>query len=468
MDVDKILAGKYPAKAHAIRVTDYIKAKLPDAMGILYLEGRASALLEDSDEPVPWRQRRSFMYLTGLDEEADCYLIHDLSTGHSKLFIPPVDPATVIWSGMPLSPEEALAKSDVDEVLPSSELNAQLVKIGADLKAATGGKSSTVFALADRINPHITFLQFEYKNFEVLAEALDACRVVKDDYEVALIRRANQVSADAHRDLMRRARTAGNESELEGRFIAECYRQNARFQAYPGIFASGRDAATLHYVKNNKPVQGRDLLLVDAGCEWRTYASDITRTYPVSGRFTPESRAVYDVVLRMQTECIGMLRAGVEWERVHERAHRVLIDGLLALGILRGDKDAIFKARTSTAFLPHGLGHYLGMDTHDVGGRPNYADTDMMFRFLRVRTALPAGAVVTVEPGCYFCDFILQPFLKDELHSQYIDEAVLNKYWDVGGVRIEDNLLITEDGCENLTDLVKDPEELEKIVSGSA
>ncbi|KAI1860058.1 hypothetical protein JX265_009982 [Neoarthrinium moseri] len=466
IDTEAILKGKYPAKAHAKRVAEYIRSKIPDASGIIYLEGRADKLLEDSDEPVPFRQRRAFMYLTGVDV-ADCYLIYDMATSHSTLFIPPTDPESVIWAGLPLSPEEALERYDVDAVLPSSELNAHLAKVGAQ----KNGTKSTVFAIAERVADHVTFLEFDDKDFSILGEAIDECRVVKDEYEVALIRKANIISGAAHRLVLQKVRQSTNEYELEGVFIGECTKRGAKKQAYPSIVASGRDAATLHYVHNNKDLhsggKAKDLLLLDAGAEWDCYSSDITRTFPISGKFTEKSRAIYDIVLKMQEDCIAMLKEGVSWDEVHLLAHKVAIDGLLSLGILKGDRDEILRARTSAAFLPHGLGHYLGMNTHDTGGHPNYSDPDPLFRYLRVRRDLPAGSVITVEPGIYFCEYIIRPYLKDEKHSKFIDETVLDQYWDVGGVRIEDNLLITKDGSVNLTDAVKDPVELEKIISSN-
>ncbi|KAI0405443.1 peptidase M24, structural domain-containing protein [Xylaria palmicola] len=459
IDVETVLRGKYPGKAHAKRVVEYIRSKLPDATGVLFLEGRTDHLLEDSDEPVPFRQRRPFMYLTGVDM-ADCAFIYDIETSQSTLFIPPVDPESVVWSGLPLSIEDALAKYDVDAVLPTTELNPMLVKLGA------ANDKSTVFAIAERVSNSVTFLEFGGKDFSILAEAIDECRVVKDDYEIALIMKANLISSAAHKTVLEKVRAARNEYELEGVFIGSCLRQGAKKQAYPGIVASGRAAATLHYVQNDQDLAGKDLLLLDAGAEWRTYASDITRTFPISGRFTEQSRAIYEIVLQMQNDCIAMLKEGIWWDDVHVKAHEVAIDGLLSLGILKGDRKEILAARTSTAFLPHGLGHYLGMDTHDTGGHPNYADPDPMFRYLRVRRNLPAGSIITVEPGIYFCEFIIRPYLKDPKHAKYIDENVLNNYWDVGGVRIEDNLLITKDSSVNLTGAVKDPDEMERIIMG--
>ncbi|KAI0201333.1 peptidase M24, structural domain-containing protein [Astrocystis sublimbata] len=459
IDVETVLMGKYPAKAHAKRVVEYIRSKVSDATGVIFLEGRSDHLLEDSDEPVPFRQRRPFMYLTGVDM-ADCAFIYDIEASKSTLFIPPVDPEGVIWTGLPMSTEEALAKYDVDEVLPTTELNPMLARLG--------GKNSkaTVFAIAERVADSVTFLEFNNTDFSVLAEAIDECRVVKDDYEIALIKKANDISSKAHRAVLEAVRDARNEYELEGVFIGNCMRQGAKKQAYPSIVASGKAAATLHYVHNDKELAGKDLLLLDAGSEWDTYASDITRTFPLSGRFTEKSRAIYEIVLQMQFDCIAMLKAGIWWDDVHVKAHEIAIDGLLSLGILKGDRRDIMEARTSTAFLPHGLGHYLGMDTHDTGGHPNYEDPDPMFRYLRVRRNLPAGSVITVEPGIYFCEFIIRPFLKDPKHSKYIDETVLDGYWDVGGVRIEDNIVITEVGSVNLTTAIKDPDALERIISG--
>lgn len=374
-------------------------------------------------------QRRYFYYLSGCPF-ADCHLIHDMATSKTTLFIPPVDPDSVIWSGLPVSAEEALQKFDVDEVKYTTEVNAALAHAGH----VQGQR--TVFAIANQVSEHIAFLAFDNTDFSVLKEAIETCRVVKSEYEQALIAKANVVSSAAHRAVLERVRHAHNERELEAVFLAACVAAGAREQAYHSIVASGRSAATLHYVHNDAPLAGKLNLLLDAGAEWTCYAADITRTFPIRpGGFSPESRAIYDLVLKMQLDCIAALKEGVLWDDVHLLAHKIAIDGLLDLGILKGNKDEILEKRTSVAFLPHGLGHYLGMDTHDTGGNANYADKDPMFRYLRVRGKLPAGSVITVEPGIYFCPFIIDSYLQDPDHSRFIDEKVLDKYWDVGGVR---------------------------------
>ncbi|AEO58636.1 hypothetical protein MYCTH_2306107 [Thermothelomyces thermophilus ATCC 42464] len=460
MDYDRILQGKYPAKRHAKRVVDYIRTKVPDATGVIYLESRMTKLLEDNDEPEPFRQRRFFYYLTGCPL-ADSFLVHDMDSAKTTLFIPPIDPDSVIWSGLPVSAQEALEKWDVDDVKYTNEINAELAHLAKQKSKAT------VFAIPGQVSDQVTFLGFGETNFDVLKQAIEVCRVVKDEFELALMAKANAVSADAHHAVMKQVRHAKNERELEATFLASSISAGAREQAYHGIFASGRAAATLHYVHNDKPLAGKLNLLLDAGAEWNCYASDITRTFPINGKFSKESREIYDIVLKMQLECIAALKEDVLWEDVHVLAHKIAIDGLLKLGILKGDKDEILANRTSVAFFPHGLGHYLGMDTHDTGGNPNYADKDPLFRYLRIRGKVPAGSVVTVEPGIYFCNFIIDPFLKDPKHSKYIDADVLEKYWDVGGVRIEDNLVITKTGAENLTTTLKDPDEVERLISSS-
>jgi Xaa-Pro dipeptidase len=293
--------------------------------------------------------------------------------------------------------------------------------------------------------------------------------VTKSPYEIALIRRANAISTTAHTAVMRAVSYASNEQELEAVFLKNCVERGAKEQAYHSIVASGTSAATLHYVKNDQSLYGTLNVLLDAGCEVDCYASDVTRTFPRSGTFSPESLAIYNIVLDMQKQCTESLKAGIKWDDVHLLAHKIVTAGLLELGIFCGGSvDEILAARTSVAFFPHGLGHYLGMDTHDTGGNPNYEDTDPMFRYLRVRGTLPAGSVITVEPGCYFCRFIIDPYLKDEKQSKYIDEQVLERYWSVGGVRIEDNILITEGGYENLTPTPKEVEEMGKIIRGEA
>ncbi|KUJ19111.1 putative Xaa-Pro aminopeptidase pepP [Mollisia scopiformis] len=461
IDVQKVLKGKYPAKEHAKRVVEWMQRNKDgdgEVGGVLYLEGQKTKMIEDNDEAAPFRQRRYFYYLTGCDLP-DAYYTYDINSAKSTLYIPPIDADSVIWSGLPLSEEEALSKYDVDAVLTTDQVNASLAH-------PRGSSPSSVWAIANQVSDHITFLEFSHKDFSLLKLAIEECRVVKDEYEIALTLHANAISTIAHTEVLRRVKRARNERELEAMFIERSIANGAREQAYHSIVASGTAAATLHYQKNSEGLEGKLNLLLDAGAEFGCYASDITRTFPISGTFSKESLAIYNIVLEMQTVCTNVLKEGVVWDDVHLKAHEIAIDGLLKLGILQGEKSDILKSRTSVAFFPHGLGHYLGMDTHDTGGHPNYEDKDSMFRYLRVRGKLPAGSIITVEPGIYFCRFIIEPYLRDPVHSAYINFETLNRYWEVGGVRIEDNILITRDGFENLTTAVKDVGEMGRIING--
>lgn len=345
------------------------------------------------------RQRRYFFYLSGC-LLPDSHLIYHISTDKLTLFIPPLDPESVIWSGLPVSAEQAKELYDVDEVLYTIEVNPTLAHLGSEV-----GTSGFAFAINGQISEDISFINFADTDFVALKSAIEECRAVKDAYEVAMIRKANDVTTKAHVAVLKAAKTAANERELEGAFIGTCIAHGCREQAYHPIVASGTSSATLHYVNNDEPLidlstkQKKLNLLLDAAGEYRAYAADVTRTFPLSGKFSPESREIYDIVLQMQDESLAMIKEGVLWEDVHITAHRVAIKGLLKLGILRGSEEELLEKRISVAFFPHGLGHYLGMDTHDTGGHANYEDKDKMFRYLRVRGTLPAGSVITVEPG---------------------------------------------------------------------
>ena len=340
-------------------------------------------------------------------------------------------------------PKQALEKYDIDACRTSNELHEFLGnKVPGESSYEERSKIPQPLTYAEK--GHIPTDQYEQSLFlpwdlDHLHDVIDECRVIKDAYEIASIRHANEVSTAAHTAVIKSLRHAQNEQELEAVFIERSIALGCKNQAYHGIFGSGPNAATLHYQANDQPLKGRWNLLVDAAAEWECYCADVTRTMPLNGTFNKESEAIYTIVKSMQDGCLAMLRAGVQWEDVHVLAHEIAVEGLLALGILKGNKKDILKARTTVAFFPHGLGHYLGMDTHDTGGHPDYEDKDTMFQYLRVRGQLPEGSVITVEPGIYFCKFIIDPYLENEKQREFIDKEVLDRYWDVGGVRIEGN-----------------------------
>ncbi|KAF2018406.1 hypothetical protein BU24DRAFT_408318 [Aaosphaeria arxii CBS 175.79] len=456
-DYEKILKGKYTAKKHVQNVVNLIRDSEPDVRGLIYIEGSKTRFLEESDLEETFRQRRNFYYLTGCNLK-NCSFIFDIQSCQSTLLIPAADPEEIIWSGVPLSIQEALDRYDVDHVLYTSETETLLEHLIAKYPESTlYTLPSPAFKLGSKDS-------FRQDDSLLLKNAIEAARVIKDEYEVAMIRKANYISSMAHLEVMKRVRTLSSELEIEAGFVANCTVKGSRTPAYPSVVGSGRAGAILHYEDNNASLEGKLNVLHDAGTEWECYASDITRTFPISGKFSPESKAIYELVLKMQKDCMAMIKPGANWDDIHIQAHKIAIDGLLEFGIMKGDREEIFASQTSLAFFPHGLGHYLGLDVHDVGGKSNDRDENGMMRYLRKRGPLPTGSVVTVEPGIYFCKEIILPHLESEKHQRFIDEDVLNRYWEVGGVRIEDNVLVTDDGYENLTMVMKEVSEIEALV----
>lgn len=373
-----------------------------------------------------------------------------------------------MWAGMPLLPKQAMERYDIDAVLTTDEL-----KSGRSLVDMLSKQQTTVMVIKDRADLAIFHSDNLAKckpdiDHEWARKGIEACRVVKDDHEIAMIRHANIVSSYAHEQVLASVKRAKNERELNAVFVMHCHANGCREQAYGCICASGTNASTLHYVHNDMPLSGRLNLLIDAGCEYDCYCADITRTFPLDGKFTKESKEIYDLVLLMQSECMKMIKADVMWEDCHMRAQTVAAEGLRDLGILNRElsTDRILDSKITTRFFPHGLGHMLGMDTHDVGGNANYEDPNEFFAYLRIRGKLPAGAVVTNEPGIYFRKFPLEQELKDGKWDGVVDQAVLKRYWDVGGVRIEDDIWVKEDGCENLTTVKSGWEYIEAAVNG--
>ncbi|WPG99891.1 Hypothetical protein R9X50_00271100 [Acrodontium crateriforme] len=457
--------GKYPAKAHARRVAKYIAEHGGPSEGLIYLEGRETEIVEDDDKERHYRQRRHFYYLTGCNE-ADCFFAYDIAADKSTLWIPPVDPETVMWAGMPLLPKEALEQFDVDQVLTTDEL-----KSGKSLSQMLGKSNSTILAIKDRADLSV-FKSDALKtfniafNFEITREAIEECRVVKDEHEIAMIRHANIVSSYAHSQILGAVKRAKNERELNAVFVMHCHANGCKEQAYGCICASGSGAASLHYVHNDKDFGDKLNLLLDAGCEYNNYCSDITRSFPLNGKFTKESRDIYELVQNMQSEAGSMIKAGVHWEDVHMRAHAVAAKGLRQLGILNPSLsvEQILDSKITCRFMPHGLGHYLGMDTHDTGGHANYADPNEFFTYLRIRGPIKLHSVLTNEPGIYFREFPFKQELKDGKWDGIVDQEKLAQYWSVGGIRLEDDLVVLENGFENLTTVRSEVDYVESMV----
>ncbi|KAH7109859.1 hypothetical protein B0J11DRAFT_234425 [Dendryphion nanum] len=474
---------KYPAKQHARRVQE----KLGAEAGLIYLPGASNRNIEDSDMPVKFRQKRYFYYLSGCNEP-DCLLVYNIRKDALTLFLPKIDPRRVLFYGRGSTKAEAMNRYDIDEVRYVDELEAFIAEWAED-------RQGSVYILHPTQRPRLSEFHVPI-NSKALQPAMNLARVVKDQHEINLIKKANDISSLAHREVLAHIQEFKNEAQVEGLFLNMCVSKHAKEQAYDPIAASGPNAGTLHYAANNEDFGDRQLMCLDAGCEYELYASDITRTFPLSGSWpSSEAEEIYRLVQRMQETCIERLAPGVRYLDLHILAHQIAIDGLLKLGILHnGTREEIFKAGTSRAFFPHGLGHHVGLEVHDVGqadlmsmmkGNPMYEKAPSLYPesfHLPVYDAtscmaptdpqsghLEEGMVVTVEPGIYFSTFLLNNFyLPSPIHSQYINKAVVQKYLAVGGVRIEDDILITSRGYENLTTAPKGEAMLEIIRSQNA
>lgn len=444
---------KYPnAKLHALSVT----ALLQETEGVIYLAGDVLHERHDTDVGLLFRQESNFFYLTGVNEPSFHYLF-DIKSQKSVLIAPPINPALVVWMGLPPTLEELAATYDVDEVVYLAEA----------AKTLKDFSPSLIYTLPGVSLPSEWASTTKTEDTRLI-KAIHEARTIKDTFEISQMKKANEISGQAHQELMKAVKTGMNERELDALFRYTCHRLGGTFQAYNPIVAVGKNAATLHYGRNDQPIKSEEqLLLVDAACEYELYAADITRTYPVGGKFTPEAADIYGLVLKIQKTIIDEIKPSAHWEDLHRRALQILVQGLLELGIFKGSEEDIIAAKTATAFLPHGLGHFIGLDVHDVNGLPDGKSQEVDLKYLRLRRALEENMIVTVEPGLYFCDFIIEPYLESETHSKFINKEVLDKYRPVGGVRIEDCILVTKDGSQNLTNVPKEITDVESLMKAS-
>ncbi|KAF1809504.1 hypothetical protein P152DRAFT_476406 [Eremomyces bilateralis CBS 781.70] len=472
---------KYPAKQHA----QHVARQLGVGKGIIFLSSGKDGNYEDSDTPVPFRVKRYFYYLSGVDEP-NCSLIYNVSTDELVLSVPPRrTPRERFYLGSPLSESEALQRYDFDAVVEPVKF---LERISKWFDTSDGD----FYLLSFTELPSYLQLLYNkyYQRFNLcgLYPAINECRGIKDDHEIGLIKKANAISAKAHRAVLVNLRKFKNEFEIENQFLFTCRANRAKRQSYEVIAGAGQNAATLHYTANDQSFakDRKQLVCMDAGCEWECYASDVTRTFPISGHWpSQEAEEIYYLVNNILRVCVGILKPGVNYRGVNFLAHQILVRCFLKLGIFHnGSVEEILQAGTSLVFLPHGLGHHMGLEVHDVSGRPLIYHTreDMAARqhlpapdvgvlikqplvANKASEGLESGMIVTVEPGIYFNKPILSEYRKIEPHRSFLNTKVLDRYLHVGGVRIEDDILITDKGNENLTTAPKGEFAL-KIIRG--
>ncbi|MFO7845824.1 MAG: aminopeptidase P family protein [Balneolaceae bacterium] len=425
---------------------------------VIYIKGAELMYRYQTDYEFPFRQESNFWYLTGVDEP-DYHMVLDLQMLKYHLFAPKRDDHYGVWHGHIKTENDIQTLYEPDELHHANSLLSVLKDLNPDM----------IYCLNE---DQAEFLEDLDRNFKVdtesLTDAITFCRTIKTDDELDKMREAAAITNIAHRKVMEQVKPGMYEYELKAIFDYHNVKRGLLFDAYNGIHAAGKNSAVLHYTECSSRLNNGELYLIDAGFEYEGYASDITRTYPANGRFTDEQAAVYQTVLNALNSVIEQIKPEVKMEDLHLSAARIILEGLKRMGLVKGTVDELMENDIFALFFPHGLGHFLGLDTHDVGGYPKGVERIDRpgIRFLRARRELQPGMVVTIEPGVYFIPALLKKAFEDEEKSKFLNPAKLEAYFEFGGVRIEDNVIITEDGCENLTDVPKEIKDIEKIIRG--
>lgn len=384
------------------------------------------------DSHYPYRHDSYFYYLTGFAEpEAVLALIVAGGQGKSILFCREKNPEREIWDGFRYGPDGAREAFGFDEAYPIEKLGEMLPDLLANQTAVhtlIGTGTAWDKTIADAMNAVRARVRTGVSAPDRLLDLctpLDAMRRVKDEHEIAVMRRAAEISSGAHLRAMRRAKPGWYEYQVEAELAHEFLRGGAMSAAYGSIVAGGPNACVLHYRENNRQLRDGELLLIDAGCEYLGYAADITRTFPVNGHFSGPQKDIYELVLATQLACIAEIAPGKPFDAYHDTAIKVLAQGFIDLGLCQGSLDAVIESEDYKRFYMHRAGHWLGMDVHDAGDYRDRAGT---------WATLEPGMVLTVEPGAY-----IRPA-----------DNVPEHFWNIG-VRIEDDILVTSTGNDNLT-----------------
>lgn len=410
-------------------------------------------VIRNYDVTYDFRQSSDFLYLAGVPEP-NYFLLLDPRSGRDTLFVPRVDATHRVWLGHVPDAAETKRTYGFSHVRYADELPAALKALRYSPRA--------LYADAAAYKRFRGALKGWKNRPAALADALSSLRAVKSPGEIELMRRANDVSRDAHVAVMKKAKPGMREYELQAEFVRVCTKDGLRHQAYFPIVATGSNGAVLHYHHNNAVIKKGDLLLIDAGGECGGYAADITRTFPVGGRFTPKQKDIYNVVLEAQRQCIARSRPGVTSGDLHYHSMRVLAEGLKHLGFLRGATDDLVHEGAVRMFYPHGLTHMLGLDVHDSqGGKHRQVPCPPHIK-VRFNARLEAGFVITMEPGIYFNPALFNDPALRKKHKARINFSKVEGYLDFGGVRIEDDVVVRPSGPPlNLTTVPKETDDVE-------
>jgi Xaa-Pro aminopeptidase len=434
-----------PAKAFARRRKQLMQAAGEDTILIL---PAALQRIRNRDTHYPYRQDSDLLYLTGFPEpEAVLVLVPGRVHGETLLFCRERDPDREAWDGPRFGPEGAVEAFGLDDAYPITDLDdilPGLLEGRSRVYYHFGRDAEFDLKLIGWVNRVRAMMKMGNKpphEFLELGHLLDELRLFKDRDELRMMQRAADITVAAHQAGMRAVRPGMHEYELQAE-IERVFRANDAVPAYGSIVGAGANACVLHYVANNAPVADGDLVLVDAGAEYRGYAADITRTFPANGRFSKEQRLLHDLVGDAQAAALALARPGTPYEAGHLAAVRTLTEGLLRLGLLKGQLEKNIDDGSYRRFYPHKTGHWLGLDVHDVGD----------YRIDGESRLLEPGMVFTIEPGLY-----VRP-----------DDTSVAAKWRGIGIRTEDDVLVTRDGHKVLTGkLARSAEEIEAFMAQS-
>ena len=405
----------------------------------------AAVQYRNADSSHAFRQDSNFWYLTGFNEPESTLvlLINESKDVQSIAFVPKKDALKEIWDGYRAGPNGAVKDHGFDLAFDNTEIDKRLPDLLAGYNQVfyPVGKSQKLDA--DVIDWIKTARSKDRHSSPIdIADASSKIgneRLIKDKDEIEIMKKACQISAEAHVEAMKFVKPGMNEQELEAFYQYQFSKRGGRFAAYTPIVAGGENACVLHYVENSKALKDGDLVLVDAGCEFELYASDITRTYPISGKFSKEQLEIYKIVLDAMNAAIDKVKDGNNIMEPQQISEKIITNGLVELGLLHGDPEELHKKGAFKDFYMHKIGHWLGLDVHDAG---DYMEGDDFMKF-------KPGMITTIEPGIYIS------------HSMDVDDK-----WKGIGIRIEDDILVTKDGNENLTKKVpSDPAEIESLMS---
>ncbi|WP_437270227.1 Xaa-Pro aminopeptidase [Stutzerimonas balearica] len=435
---------RIPKSEYARRRKTLMEQMGPDSIAIL---PAAPMYIRNRDVEHVYRQDSDFQYLSGFPEpEAVIALIPGREHGEYVLFCRERDPERELWDGLRAGQDGAVRDYGADDAFPIGDID-------DILPGLIEGRERVYYAIGSnesfdhRLMEWIKTIRSKARQgaqppseFVALDHLLHDLRLYKSAAEVKVMQAAAEISARAHVRAMQAARPGLFEYHLEAELDYEFRKGGAKMPAYGSIVASGRNACILHYRENDQPLKDGDLVLIDAGCEIDCYASDITRTFPVNGRFSAEQKAIYELVLAANEEAFKHIAPGRHWNEAHEATVRVITAGLVELGLLQGEVDALIASEAYKPFYMHRAGHWLGMDVHDVGD----------YKVGGVWRELEPGMCMTVEPGIYIA----------------ADNQNVERSWRGIGVRIEDDVVVTKTGCQVLTGGVpKRVEEIEALMA---